>query len=62
MKATHTDYLHPRHLRVEGCKGVKSHDGVCQVDVLCVSPSAKLYGKLNRPGLRSWLPDQAPGK
>lgn len=51
MKATHTDYLHPKHLRVEGCKGHKFFDGPCQVDVLCMSPSCSLYAKLNRPNL-----------
>lgn len=43
MKATHTDYLHPKHLRVE--------DGN---RVLCMSPSAKAYEGLNRKGLPSW--------
>ncbi len=43
MKATHTDYQHPRHLRVE-------IDG----KVLCVSPSSSLYAKLNRRGLPSY--------
>ena len=52
MKATHTDYKHPRHLRVEGCKGHSFFDGPCAVDVLCVSPSSSLYDKLNR----RWLP------
>lgn len=42
-KATHTDYKHPRHLRVE-------QDGC----VLCVSPSVSDYARLNRPGLPKW--------
>ena len=42
-KATHTDYKHPRHLRVvDGDK------------VLCVSPSCSDYAKLNKPGLPKW--------
>ncbi len=44
MKATHTDYKHPKHLRVEDGK-----------NVWCVAPSADLYKKLNRPNLKSWL-------
>lgn len=47
MKATHTNYLHPRHLRV-----VKN-DG----SVVCASPSVSYYSKLNRPGLPCWLKD-----
>lgn len=43
MTATHTDYKHPRHLRVV--------DGE---RVLCVSPSASIYDKLNRKGLPSF--------
>lgn len=43
MKATHTDYKHPKHLRVEDGKRV-----------LCVSPSASVYAALNRKGLPSW--------
>lgn len=46
MRATHTDYLHPRHLRVEGCGK--------PVDVLCVSPSSSDYAKLSRPSLPKW--------
>ena len=44
MRATHTDYKHPRHLRVEIDRG----------QTLCVAPSASFYAKLNRPGLPSW--------
>lgn len=40
MKATHTDYKHPRHLRVED-----------NGQVFCVAPSASIYGKLNKAGL-----------
>lgn len=54
MKATHTDYKHPSHLRVTGCKGVRFHDGPCLVDVLCVSPSSSDYAKLNRASLPRW--------
>lgn len=43
MKATHTNYKHPRHLRVEDGK-----------DVWCVAPSASIYAKLNKPGLPDW--------
>jgi len=48
MKATHTDYMHPKHLRVE--HGEKDGSG----GVWCVSPSAALYAKLNKPNLPRW--------
>lgn len=51
MRATHTDYMHPRHLRVEGCLGRQFFDGPCKVDVLCVSPGSSLYDKLSRANL-----------
>ena len=40
MKATHTDYLHPRHLRVE-------ENG----EVFCMSPSCSDYGRLAKASL-----------
>ena len=43
MKATHTDYKHPRHLRVE-------QGG----EVLCVAPSCSDYAKLNKAGVPAW--------
>lgn len=45
MKATHTDYMHPRHLRVEHEE--KDASG----GVWCVAPGSELYRKLNRSGL-----------
>lgn len=57
MKATHTDYKHPRHLRVEDGKphlawniGKGWHDE----GALCVSPSCSDYDRLNRKGLPSF--------
>ncbi len=47
MKATHTDYKHPRHLRVE--------DGP---RVLCMAPSHSRYSDLNRKGLKPWEPEK----
>ena len=58
MRATHTDYKHPRHLRVEGCKGHRFFDGPCTADVLCVSPSSSLYRTLNRHDLPSSFGEQ----
>ncbi len=43
MRATHIDYKHPRHLRVE--------DGG---RVLCVAPSASYYAKLAAAKLPRW--------
>lgn len=43
MKATHTDYKHPRHLRaVDGDK------------VLCVAPSCSDYATLTKKPLPTW--------
>lgn len=51
MKATHTDYLHPRHLRVEdGKSDPLRHDP----KALCLSPSSSDYARLNKPGLPKW--------
>lgn len=44
MKATHTDYKHPKHLRVE--------DGG---QVFCLSPSHSQYERLNKAGLPSYI-------
>ncbi len=43
MRATHTDYKHPKHLRVE--------DGA---RVLCMSPSHSQYGELSKRKLPVW--------
>lgn len=43
MKATHTDYMHPNHLRVE-------MDG----DVCCMAPSHSCYAKLSAKKLPSF--------
>ena len=51
MKATHTDYLHPRHLRVES-------DG----EVFCLAPSHSQYARLNRHGLPRFGAARGDGK
>lgn len=43
MKATHTNYMHPRHLRVEENN-----------DVFCMSPSCSDYGRLAKASLPSF--------
>ena len=43
MKATHTNYLHPRHLRVE-------QGGV----VLCMAPSCSDYARLSGKSLSDY--------
>lgn len=48
MKATHTDYKHPGHLRV-----------LDDDSVYCMAPSHSQYTKLNRPGLPSWAKESA---
>lgn len=55
-KATHIDYKHPDHLRVE--------DGG---QVLCMAPSCSQYAALNRRGLPSlaspeWLAKYRPNR
>lgn len=57
MKATHTDYLHPKHLRVvDGNKhmGWNATVGFFETDAVCVSPSCSYYAKLNKPNLPKW--------
>lgn len=44
MKATHTNYKHPKHLRV-------AENG----RAYCLSPSHSQYNKLNSPKLPDWL-------
>ena len=48
MKATHTDYKHPRHLRV--VHNEKDASG----GVWCVSPNSDTYKRLYRAGLPKW--------
>jgi hypothetical protein len=47
MRATHTDYKHPRHLRVEEGK-----------NVWCMAPSCSEYAKLNKSNLPKWEPEK----
>lgn len=57
MKATHTDYLHPRHLRVEdgGRYPVWGGGDLSFVrTAVCVAPSASIYARLNKPDLPKW--------
>jgi hypothetical protein len=49
VKATHTDYKHPRHLRVDTGDKRVGVDGI-----LCVSPSCSDYARLNKSGLPKW--------
>jgi hypothetical protein len=46
MRATHTDYKHPRHLRVED-----------NGQVYCMAPSCSDYARLAKASLPSWLAD-----
>lgn len=43
MKATHTNYLHPKHLRVE--ENGKTY---------CMAPSHSQYSRLNKRDLPKW--------
>ena len=61
MKATHIDYLHPQHLRVEDGQrhaAWNSVDGNFVRTAICVSPSSSQYDKLKRPGLPKWKGDR----
>jgi hypothetical protein len=54
MRATHTDYLHPRHSRVETGQTYAAWNivqGHFKADALCLSPNSALYARLNRKGL-----------
>ena len=62
MNATHTDYQHPRHLRVE--TGVVHQRwslgrGWEATTAVCLVPSHSAYGRLNKMGLRSCAPKVA---
>jgi hypothetical protein len=48
MRATHIDFKHPNHLRVEH----NERDG--SGGVWCVAPSSSIYAKLKRAGLPKW--------
>jgi len=53
MKATHTCYKHPNHLRVETGQAYPAWNAVQGdyfEDALCMAPGASDYRKLNKPG------------
>ena len=57
MKATHTNYMHPKHLRVEtGEKHLRWSlgGGFEMTNAMCLSPSHSEYARLNKPGLPSF--------
>lgn len=57
MRATHTDYLHPGHLRVETGLRYKAWNaaaGHFERTAVCMAPSANGYARLNRKGLPKW--------
>lgn len=63
MKATHTDYMHPKHLRVE--TGGKHNawsirNGWHGKAAFCMAPSHSQYTRLNRPGLPSFSAKPTP--
>ncbi len=57
MRATHRDYLHPGHLRVEDGRrypAFNQRDGSFERTALCVSPSSNDYARINKPNLPVW--------
>lgn len=57
MKATHRDYLHPGHLRVEDGGRYPAWTvayGEFVRTAYCMSPLCKDYARLNKPGLPRW--------
>lgn len=57
MRATHIDYLHPGHLRVEDGRRHLAYamtHGFYEVTALCVGPSSSYYKRLCRPDLPKW--------
>lgn len=64
MRATHTDYLHPRHLRVEDGRAHMAwnvYRGYFEVRAICMAPSCSEYNRLNRKGLPKWRPGGTEG-
>lgn len=56
-KVTHTDYQHPKHLRIvtdEWRNGWSIGAGWYRTKALCVSLLCSDYAKLNKPNLPSW--------
>jgi len=57
MKATHRDYLHPGHLRVEvggSFTAWSPETGFFQRTALCLAPSSADYRRLFDPRLPTW--------
>lgn len=57
MKATHRDYLHRGHLRVETGDHYPAWSfgaGSFVRTAVCMAPSCSDFAKLNRSGLPSW--------
>lgn len=56
-KATHTDYMHPKLLRVvDGGQytGWSKGSGWYTGDACCMAPSHSQYSKLSKPSLPGW--------
>ena len=63
MKATHTEYMHPKHLRVVDGQKHKGYsaaleattgNGFYEDDAICMAPSCADYARLNKSGLPKW--------
>lgn len=57
MKATHQDYKHPQHIRVETGERFKAWSigkGWSEVSSVCMAPSASEYDRLYSPKLPKW--------
>jgi len=65
LRATHINYLHPKHLRVEDGEqhlGWNAAKGFHMVEAVCVAPSCSSYEKLNKPGLPTYPRVRRTGK
>lgn len=61
MKPTHTDYMHPRHLRVEDGHMHPAWNigaGHYTKTSVCISPSCSDYAMLNKSNLPKWRGDK----
>lgn len=61
MKATHRDYMHPGHLRVEDGGRYAAWnigDGSFIRTAVCMSPSCSDYARLNKASLPIWRGDE----
>lgn len=55
-KATHSDYMHPNHIRVETGEQYLCYRGgsYFYTNALCVAPNSDMHKRHNKKGLPKW--------